>query len=78
MKRNLPPRIAALLIALALAGSAGAATAATSAPSSSWFGAMEQMVMACVSGNPTACMAASGESGVVTPDRAGDPRIHNQ
>jgi hypothetical protein len=67
-----------LLIALVLACSAGASPAATTASSGSWFGYMEQVMMACVSGNPTACMAASGGAGVVTPDKLGDPSIKNK
>ncbi|HJP97536.1 MAG TPA: hypothetical protein VJ862_03130 [Rhodanobacteraceae bacterium] len=77
MKRKLPPP-ATLLIALVLACSAGAASAATIASSGSWFGYMEQVVMACVSGNPTACMAAGGGAGTVSPDGNGNPTVNNR
>ena len=60
------PRIAALLVALALAGSAGASSAATTASSDSWFGGVE-LWAECVLGTPAACMAASGGPGYVTP-----------
>ena len=75
MKRNLPPRIAALLIALALTGSAGAASAATTASFGSSLGYKAEMVMACVSGNVPACIGAGG---VVTPDVPSDPSIKNK
>ncbi len=76
MKRKLPPRIAALLIALALTGSAGAASAATTASFGSSLGFMAEMVMACVSGDTPACVGAGG--GAVTPDNPGDPGIKNK
>jgi hypothetical protein len=38
---------------------------------------MEQMMMACVSGNPVACMAAGGV-GSVSPDNPGDPTVKNK
>lgn len=34
--------------------------------------------MACVSGDPVACMAAAGGAGTVTPDDGGDPTINNK
>ena len=71
MKRKLSPRTVALLIALALTGSTGAASAATTTSLGSSLGYMAEMVMACVSGDTSACMAASGGSGTVSPD--GDP-----
>ena len=59
MKRNLPaPRVAALLIAPALTGSAGAASAATTASSGSWFSSVHQFAE-LVMGNSVACMAES-------------------
>jgi len=36
------------------------------------------MVMACVTGNSMACMAAADGSGDVTPDKIGDPSIKNK
>ena len=65
-----PPRVAALLIALMLAGSAGVAGAATTASSGSWY-APYLVWMQCAAGNTAACMATSGGAGTVSPD--GDP-----
>ena len=73
--QTIPP--ATLLIALVLARSAGAASAATATSSGSWFTQAEQLIMACVSGNSFACMAAAGGTGTVTPDDPGDPMIKN-
>jgi hypothetical protein len=71
-----PPRISALLIALALTGSAGVASAATTTSSGSWLSGME-LWAECIVGNPAACMAASGGSGFVTPDDP-NPTITNK
>ena len=76
MKRNLPPP-ATLLIALVLACSAGAASAATTSTSGSWFSGMGTW-MECLTGNPVACMAASGGSGTVSPDVDGNPTAKNK
>jgi len=65
-----------VLIAFVLAGSAGAASAATSSSSDSWFTQAEQLIMACASGNSSACMAAGG-TGAVSPDVDTNPTIKN-
>ncbi|HJR14036.1 MAG TPA: hypothetical protein VJ833_09090 [Rhodanobacteraceae bacterium] len=67
-----------MLIALALTGSAGAASAAATASLGSSLGYMAEMVMACVSGNVPACMAASGGAGTVIPDVDGNPTVKNK
>lgn len=76
MKRRLPPP-ATLLIALVLACSAGAASAATTSTSSSWFSGMA-LWLECAAGNPAACMAADGGSGIVSPDTVNNPEIINK
>ncbi|HET6907584.1 MAG TPA: hypothetical protein VFH52_11620 [Rhodanobacteraceae bacterium] len=65
-----------MLIAFVLAGSAGVASAATSSSSGSWSAYAEQL-LACVSGNPYACMATGG-SGTVSPDTTTNPTIVNK
>jgi hypothetical protein len=74
-----PPRITALLIGLALAGSASVACAAPTVSSNSWFHYVTQVVE-CALGDHDACAAIKNDGlGTITTDASdGKPRIHTQ